>query len=393
MFSIWKTRYFFGITLKLRVILKGFMRILQINSAKNFGGGERHLVDLTAGLIDRGHELFLAVAPNSPILERFTRLSREKILELKVKNALDLLSAKKISDYVKQNSIELVHAHTGKDYLPASLAVRFARCSKLVLTRHVLFPLKNAQKYSLTNVSKVIAVSTAVEANLQKTFPTEKIVTIPNGIDVDNWANVDKKKFSEEFRFENNIAFDSHVIGTVGELKHLKGQQDFILAAQIVAKKFPDTHFIVVGKDNSYDKSFRRELKRLAKTFGLETKFTWFDWIEDTKPLLSSLDIFVSPSHSESFGLAILEAMASGCAVVATETAGAKEIIEPDESGILTKVKDPVNLAESICTLLEDEETRIELSINAKNRAAANFGIERMISETEKVYKSILDQN
>ncbi len=363
------------------------MRILQINSAKNFGGGERHFVDLTCGLIARGHELSIAVSPDSPILERFREFSPEQILKVNIKNSLDVFSAKKIANFIKLRKIDLVHAHTGKDYLPASLAVRLARPSKLVLTRHVLFPMKNAQKYSLRNVSKVIAVSSSVEANLQNTFPAEKIVTIPNGIDVNTWTNVDKKLLCEEFRFENDIPFDATVIGTVGELKHLKGQQDFILAAQIIVKRYPETHFVIVGKDHSNDKSFRRELKRLVKTFGLQEHFKWFDWIEDTKPLLSSLDLFVSPSHSESFGLATLEAMVSGCAVVSTETHGAKEIIEHDKSGILTAVKDPVKLAETICKLLDDEEQRIKLSVNARKRAALNFGLDKMISATEEVYK------
>ncbi len=365
------------------------MRILQINSAKNFGGGERHFVDLTKGLMKRGHELFLAVAPDSPILEKLPKFPEENILQVKIKNALDIFAAHAIAKFIKKNKIEIVHAHTGKDYLPASLAVRFVPKAKLVLTRHVLFSLKSAQKFALTNVSKIIAVSSAVEANLQKTFPKEKIVTIPNGIDVENWINVERTQLREEFRFENNISFDALVLGTVGELKHLKGQQDFILAAQIIVKKFPETHFIIVGKDNSYDRSFRRELKRLGKTFDLEKNFSWFDWIEDTKPLLSSLDIFVSPSHSESFGLAILEAMASGCAVVSTETEGAKELLGNGENGILTPVKNPVKLAEAICELLENQEKIIELGENAQKHAKENFGLERMILETEKVYEEV----
>lgn len=364
------------------------MRILQINSAKNFGGGERHFVDLTSGLAERGHELFLAVAPDSPILEKLPEFPEKNILRVKIKNALDIFAVRKITKFIKQNRIEIVHAHTGKDYLPASLAARFAPQAKLVLTRHVLFPLKAVQKFALQNVSKVIAVSSAVEANLQKTFPKEKIVTIPNGIDVENWVNVDRTRLREEFRFENNISFDASVLGTVGELKHLKGQQDFILAAQIIVKKFPETHFIIVGKDNS-DQSFRRELKRLVKVFDLEKQFTWFDWIEDTKSLLSALDIFVSPSHSESFGLAILEAMASGCAVVSTETEGAKELIENEKSGMLTPVKNPAKLAETICELLENQEKIKELGENAQKTAKENFGLDRMISETEKVYQEI----
>jgi len=94
-----------------------------------------------------------------------------------------------------------------------------------------------------------------------------------------------------------------------------------------------DAHFVIVGKDNSYKKDFRRELKRLIKVFGLEDKVLFLDWIEDTAPLLSALDVFCFPSHSESFGLAILEAMACGNAIVATTTEGAKELIEDEKIG------------------------------------------------------------
>lgn len=365
------------------------MRILQINSAKNFGGGEKHFVDLTHGLVRLGHSLFIAVSPDSPILDKLPEINDENVLQIRMKNAIDLFAARSIRNFVNENEIDVIHAHSGKDYLIAGIAARFAPTAKFVLTRHVLFPLKGVQKYLLNNLSKVIAVSSAVEASLQKTFPREKIVTVPNGIDVENWSNVDREKLREEFRFENNISFDSIVIGTVGELKHLKGQQDFILAAQLIVKEFPDTHFVIVGKDHSNDRSFRRELKRLVKTFDLEKNFSWFDWIEDTKPLFSSLDIFVSPSHSESFGLAILEAMSAGCAVVSTETEGAKEIIEINKSGVLTEIKDPVRLAETICELISDREKRTELGLNARKRVEDSFGLERMISETDAVYKQI----
>ena len=99
------------------------------------------------------------------------------------------------------------------------------------------------QKFALSNVSKVIAVSAVVEANLKRTFPTEKIVKIPNGIEMEKWSNADTEKLFREFRFLHNIPFDAPLVGTVGELKRLKGQQDFVFAANEIVKKFPETHF------------------------------------------------------------------------------------------------------------------------------------------------------
>lgn len=366
------------------------MKILQISSAKNFGGGEKHLVDLAFGLKNRGHEVFLAVPNGSPITEKSENFPEENILRVKIKNSSDILAAVKIAKFIKQNKIEIVHTHAAKDYLPASVAVRIAKTAKLVLTRHVLFPMKRTQKFALSNVSKVIAVSSGVEASLKKIFPKEKIVKIPNGIETEKWSAADKEKLFREFRFLHNIPFDAMLVGTIGELKRLKGQQDFVLAANEISKKLPETHFVIVGADNSFKKDFRRELKRLVKIFDLEDKFLFLDWVEDTAPLLAATDVFVSASHSESFGLAILEAMASGKAIVATETDGAKELLENGKNGKLVPVQKPLELAAAIEEFLSEENMREVFGKSAKKIAEENFSLEKMIEKTEKVYQSVL---
>ena len=365
------------------------MRILQVSSAKSVGGGERHLIDLTEGLITAGHDVFLAVAPASPLPERIRGLPEENILELKINNALDVLAARKIAAFVKKNKIEIVHAHLAKDYLPASLAVRFSAGAKFVLSRHVLFPMKKLQKFALANAAKAIAVSAPVEANLRKIFPTEKIALVPYGIKTENWSENDREKLNREFRFEHNIPFEARLIGTLGELKLLKGQRDFVLAAKILAGRFPDVYFISSGKDNSAKKEFRRELKRLVKIFNLEDRFLFLDWVENTAPLLAALDVFVSASHTESFGLAILEAMTSGTPVVASETGGAKMLIENDRTGKLVRLKEPVELAEAVAEILTDKEKAAAMSGRAKKTAIEKFGIERMTRDTVKLYESI----
>ena len=366
------------------------MRILHISSARTFGGGERHFVDLCRGLTLRGHEIFAALRPTNEWQARLDFLPPENILRVSLRNSFGVLSAQKIAEFIRANDIEIVHAHAARDYIPSSLACRMAKTAKFVLTRHVLFPLKSVHRFTLNNLSKAIAVSKPVEANLQKIFSKEKVVLISNGIDVDSRMNVNLEKLRQEFRFEHNIPFDAFLIGTVGELKVLKGQRDFILAAQIIAQKFPDAHFVIVGKDNSVKKDFRRELKRLVKIFRLEERFLWLDWVEDTAPLLAALDVFVSASHTESFGLAILEAMAIGGAIAATGTEGANELLQTNVSGKIIPMKDPIKLAEAIGEFLSDEKLRETSGKNAQARAKEKFGLERMIEETERVYQTVL---
>jgi glycosyltransferase involved in cell wall biosynthesis len=364
------------------------VRILHVSSAKIFGGGERHLVDLCRGLKARGHEVFVALRPTNEWQEKLNFLPESNILHVSLRNSFGVLSAQRIAEFVRENNIEIVHAHAARDYIPVSLACRLAKNARFVLTRHVLFPLKPFHRFALGNLSKAIAVSGAVETNLSKIFPKEKIALISNGIDVEHRASVNREKLGQVFRFEHDIPFDDFLIGTIGELNVLKGQRDFILAANIVAQKFPDARFVIVGRDNSYKKDYRRELKRLVKIFRLEKRFLWLDWVEETSPMLAALDVFVSPSHMESFGLAILEAMAAGCAIIATETDGAKELLD-EKTGKHAPIRNPVELGKAVSDFLADQALRISIGQNAQKRALEKFGLEKMLDETVKIYEDL----
>lgn len=366
------------------------MKILQISSARNFGGGERHLVDLINGLQRRGHEVFLAAPEDSPVAEKLDRFPPERLLPVRIKNSADILSSAKIARFIRQNKIEIAHAHAAKDYLPASFAVRLAPGAKFVLTRHVLFPMKKMQRFALSNAARAVAVSTAVAAGLENIFPKEKIVKIPNGIEIERWRDAESEKLSREFRALHNLPEKAPLVVTMGELKVLKGQRDFVLAAAETAKRFPAARFLIVGADNTFKKDFRRELKRLVKILGLEERFLFLDWVEDTRPLLAATDVFVSASHTESFGLAILEAMASRKAVVATETMGARELIEDGKTGRLTRVQQPLELAAAIGEFLSDEKMRARFGESAVEAAGERFSLEKMIGRTEELYRSVL---
>ena len=348
------------------------------------------MIDLTRGLYERGHEIFVALRPTNQWQDRFDFLPPENIFHASIRNSFGIFSAQRIARFISEKNIEIIHAHAARDYIPASLVCRLTKNSKFVLTRHVLFPMKPFHRLTLTNLSRAIAVSPAVEANLQMIFPKRKIEVIPNGINTENLSDEERKRRREEFRLLHNIPFDKQVIGTIGELKELKGQRDFVLAANEIAKRDDRAFFVIVGKDNATNQPFRRELKRLVKVFSLENRFLFLDWVEDMPALLAGLDIFVSASHSESFGLAILEAMANKTPIVATATEGAKELLQNNETGSLVPIKDPLKLAEAIENLLRDEENRETLAKNAQVFAAETFSLDEMVARTENLYKEIL---
>ena len=142
------------------------MRILQICSAREIGGGERHLADLANNLASRGHEIFAAIAPGSPVRAELSSLAADNIIELPMRNALSVSSGLRLSRFVRERRIEIIHAHVARDYPLAALAAGRSG-ARLVLTRHVLFPLSRIHRLTLRRTSRVIAVSGAVADGLR----------------------------------------------------------------------------------------------------------------------------------------------------------------------------------------------------------------------------------
>jgi L-malate glycosyltransferase len=364
------------------------MRVLQVSSARTFGGGERHVVDLCRGLSERGHEVYAALRPTSVWQDRLDFLPSERILQVSIRNSFGVLSAMRIADFVRENGIDIIHAHVARDYIPASIACLAVKRSKFVLTRHVMFPLKPFNRFALKNLSRAIGVSDAVGAELRKIFPKEKVVVINNGIALENYDVEKPRDLRTKFREFHNIPQDAPLVGTLGELKELKGQRDLVLAAHEIIKDVKDCFFVVVGQDNTIDRRFRRELIRLAKVMGLEERIIWLDWLEDTSEFFSAIDLFVSPSHSESFGLALLEAMAHGKAIVATETDGARQLLKNRHQ--LVPVKDPVKLARAISQILGRKIDLMDLGAAARLEAENRYSLSRLLDETISLYESVL---
>jgi len=105
------------------------LRILQISSARSIGGGERHLIDLSSGLVERGHEVFVALRKGAPVRQQLTSIAPDHIFEVSLRHALDFGSALKLSKIIRENKIEIVHAHLARDYPLAALAMRHNRSS------------------------------------------------------------------------------------------------------------------------------------------------------------------------------------------------------------------------------------------------------------------------
>jgi len=362
------------------------LKVLQISSAQSLGGGERHLADLAPGLIARGHDLHFALRPGSALLDELKGLE-SNISTLSLRNALDAGSARRLARMVRQHEIEIIHAHLARDYPLAAYASGRNPRAKLIVTRHVLFPLNRLHRLVLSQAARVIAVSESVARSLraQELVPAERIVVVPNGIDVERFQKARAGFDSGNFRRRWNIPEQHLLIGSVGELRPLKGHEDFLRAAAIILRQFPQTSFVIAGVDPSQTGEHRERLERLIADLALTGHVHLFGWLDDLPSFYCALDVFVSASHTESFGLVIAEALASGTAVVATGTEGAEEVLSATGAA-LVPVADAEALAKSVIALLADPARRLQLATSGATIARQRFSMSRMVEETEQVY-------
>jgi L-malate glycosyltransferase len=356
------------------------MRILQICSAREIGGGEKHLADLSNELARRGQDVFAALSPGSPVRAELSQVPADRILELPMRNALNLSSAMKLKRVVREHEIDIVHAHVARDYPVAALAAGGSR-AKLVLTRHVLFPLNPIHKLTLRRTSRVIAVSQAVadSLNSQTIFAPDKITLIYNGIDFRRFESLRKRDSEKKKRR----------VGTIGHLAPIKGPDDFIRTAARIFEQRADVEFVIAGADKSSRGENRTNLEKLIAELGVNDQIKLPGWIEDIPELLATFDLFVSPARAEPFGLSIVEAMAAGVPVIATASEGAREIIQDRETGRLVPIGDTHALAEAIRDLLDNPAERERLAQNAQRDARTRFSLSRMVDRTEQVYTEV----
>jgi glycosyltransferase involved in cell wall biosynthesis len=364
------------------------LRILQISSARALGGGERHLIDLSQGLARRGHEVHVALRPNSPLREKLAFLPTQNLITLPLRNALDIKSALALARAMRERRIEIAHAHMARDYPLAALAAKRNRDTRLIITRHVLFPLRRIHGLTLSNVTRIIAVSEPVARALhaQRLFPARKISLVPNGINMERFSAAKRVSSRAAICEKLQIAPDRLLVGTLGEINQLKGHEEFLRAAALIAERFVEAVFIIAGADSSATGVHRSALERLIVELKLSGRVYLTGWVEDVEAMLAALDVFVSASRTESFGLAIVEAMASGVAVVATATEGARSIIEDGVTGRLVAIGDVEGLASSVVQLLSGKDERDRMSAHALKAARERFGLERMVEATERIY-------
>jgi glycosyltransferase involved in cell wall biosynthesis len=303
--------------------------------------------------------------------------------------------ARRLHEHIKLGNFNVIH---GQDiYSPmALLSIHSAHKRKIpsVLTCHSVHKSKGIWRLiyrpiisAMKRANRVIAVSGAARGFcVALGVPDDKIEVIPNGVDLSVFnADVDGSAMRTKLEMKQEP-----LVATAIRLVKRKGPKHLVNAFSKVLKKMKNAKLAIAG-EGTEAASLRAQIKKL----GIEKSVFMLGKLqrEQVAELMAAADVFVLPSLFESFGLVLLEAMATGTPVVCTQTQGALEIVKNGEDGLVVPPGDDDALAEAIVRVLSDRRLAEHLRTNGQKKVHEKFSWEKTAEKTLALYKMVCEEN
>jgi glycosyltransferase involved in cell wall biosynthesis len=239
-------------------------------------------------------------------------------------------------------------------------------------------------------IDKCYAISNFIKENLIMTTPinAKKIEILNNAVDLNIF---DPNKYDKTLnRQKFNIPNDTIIIGMVGRISPMKGHRELIFAAaELLKNHYDNLFFVFFGGASVGEEYFANEIYQLADYTLPKEKFMFYEFTDSVAEALSTIDIFVFPSYRESFGNALLEAMAMQLPIVTTFAGGVTDIIKCNENALCVEPQNHKQIYEAIKLILSDDELKNNLALYAR-RTAENHNFDDYINKLERDYTDFI---
>jgi glycosyltransferase involved in cell wall biosynthesis len=310
------------------------------------------------------------------------------VFPLAMRGEFDLPASLRIRKLIDRHGYDIIHSHTSHAHSLAFFASLGRKTCRLV-TRRVDFSIVrnrflpvNGIKYRFM-ADYYIAISHKIkQVMVNDGIVAERIFVVHSGIDLQRFDGVDGQHLVGEF----DLKSDSPVVINVAHLAGHKGQEYLVRAIPHVLEAIPDVRFFIVGKGE-----LMSELKALAAALNIGEALTFTGFRKDVGAFYKTADLFVMSSVQEGLGTAMLDALAQGKPVVATNAGGIPEIIKDGQTGCLVAAGDPQALARGIITMLTAGDRARAMAARGQAEVKANFSIAAMVSKNVAVYRRLLD--
>jgi glycosyltransferase involved in cell wall biosynthesis len=367
-------------------------RILYVHGIEAIGGAERDLIALLKTLDRHKWEPHVVCPGRGPLCEQLNTIAvPAHALSLPPwRKSLALFQRRsavlRLGTLVDQIDPAMIHVNDIW-WVPHTLqAVANRRCPVPIVAhvRQEIEPAK-VKRYGLDRARAVIAISRQVEQSLTAGGVSVKNVrTVYSGIDLSEKPLTHE---NQAIRRMVGVTNEAVLLGTVANLFARKGYEVMLRALPAIVDAVPTVHYVIVGSD---DHNYADRLKGLAHELKIADRVHIVGFQDPVQPFLASLDLYVHPALMEGFGIAVVEAMAMGKAVVATTTGGLPEVVEHGETGLLVPPGDAESLAETVVSLLRDGIRREQMGRNGKVCAHEKFSLGTSVKNMEQLYGEVL---
>lgn len=367
------------------------LNILHLINYMGGGGTENYIYSLAKKLHNNKCKFFIAYSKLGQALELFEDMGIET-MQLNMHSPYDIKAANDLKALCKRLSIDVIHTHFLRENYISILSKIMGNKVLLINTNHMLTDNNGMTIFTNKLMTlfdyKIIAVSNAVKEKLiREGVNPSKIKLIYNGIDIDYWRGGKEIGLRKEFGIDN----DEFVIVSVARFSEEKGH--FFLLETIAALKELlnirgykniKIKFLLIG-----DGKLLCKCKDLAENLGIAKDVIFAGHRTDIKSILKNSDLFVAHSKSEALGISILEALACGLPVIATNVGGTKEIINANTNcGIIVNYGDVESFAKAIIKLLYDKALCEKYIANGYNILEEKFNLDNTAEETYTLYNS-----
>jgi len=378
------------------------IRLLELRNTYKWGGGPDKTILLSAEQHNSDRvEVVVAYVRDAKDQEfRIGEKAQAKRLifyEIEERNKLDLRVLQKLSEIIAQHDINLIHAHDYKSDLFAFLLRRRLRPLRpaIISTMHgwALEGLRGQLFWRLDvslmrTFDHLIAVSHATKRQMvQAGIPASLITVVHNGIDTCAWS---PREVNVSIREALGLEDAFPVVGYVGRLSVEKDLHSWLRAVSLVAAEYPRARFVIVGEGR--DDSLRNELCEIAEGLGIANKVRFLGYRENLAAIYATFDLFFLSSRREGICNSLLEAMAMGIPVVATDVGGTKELILHDQTGYMVSNGNVEGMAKAILQLASNTALRKELGIAGRRRIEDDFSFRARLSRIEALYERIIER-
>lgn len=292
--------------------------------------------------------------------------------------------------FLRAAQIDIVQTFFPAAHVVGVAAAFLARVPRIVTSRRNFgYALTTMQRWTMNVLNRrthrILANSFAVK---QRTVQLEGaharlIDVIYNGVDLSPFAG--RPPAARPRKADLGFAEDQSVVGIVANLRPVKGVRYFVEAAGIIVRSHPDTQFVVLGYGELID-----ELRRLAAEVGVADRVHFRGRTPQVIDHLRLFDVAVLSSLSEGFSNSILEYMAAGLPVVATNVGSNWEAVVDGVTGFLARTQDPEDLARKIIVLLNNPALRRRMGEAGRERVKRHFSMERMVERYDEYYRYVM---